>query len=114
MNNGKFNMFEGMDSEEENEVISNPDEMEYDNFDPDADESEILSSTMLGDTKKKYGNAVPTRSVEEYNALIESVYFETHYHPVTGEPYEVKVTVFKPEINPMELLRPAFAFSSQH
>lgn len=74
-------------------------------------ESEIVSRTIKADTKKKYTPMVASRSQEEYETFIQSTYTEVHYTS-SGEPYEVKVTVLKPEVNPMELLRPAYAFSS--
>lgn len=75
------------------------------------DESEIVSRTIKSDTKKKYTPMVASRSQEEYETYITGSYKETWYKP-NGEAYEVTITVLKPEVNPMELLRPAYAFSS--
>lgn len=103
--NAKFNMFE--DFETVKNVVPTD---AYDAY--GEDEVEVLSVTMKTDTKKKYAAAVTARSQEEYEECIESIHFETLIHPTTGESYEVKVTVLKPEINPMELLRPAYAYST--
>ena len=102
--NAKFNMFEDFE-----EVKVAPTD-EFDLY--GEDEVEVVSVTMKTDTKKKYAAAVTARPQEEYEEFIESVHFETLVHPTTGEEYQVKVTVLKPEINPMELLRPAYAYST--
>lgn len=78
------------------------------------EEVEIISITPKADSKKKFTSAPVARTQEEYDECVESFYFETHYHPETNEPYEVKVTVLKPEVNPMELLRPAYAYATSH
>ncbi|UYE98480.1 hypothetical protein XbC2_51 [Xanthomonas phage XbC2] len=114
--NDKFNMFEDFEEPKVRKVLhddsydSNDVENEY----GDTDEVEIVSVTMKTESRKKFAASVIARSQEEYETYIEGVYFETHKHPVTGEDYQVKVTVLKPEINPQELLRPAYAYSTNH
>lgn len=105
MNNGneKFDMFA---------TFNEAPVMSVDLF--DEEDSEIISVTPKADTKKKYTSAPAQRTKEDYESYIEGIYFETHYHPVTNEAYEVKVTMLKPEVNPMELLRPAYAFATTH
>ena len=114
--NDKFNMFENFEEPKvlkvlhEESLDSNNVDTEY----SDTEEVEILSVTMKTESRKKFASSVVSRSQEEYETYIEGAYFETHKHPVTGEDYQVKVTVLKPEINPTELLRPAYAYSLSH
>jgi len=63
------------------------------------------------DTKKKYSSNAPARSQEEFDEWVESVHYETMTHP-DGSTYEVKVTVLKPGVNPLEHMKPAYAFAS--
>ena len=105
--NDKFNMF---DNFEEPKASQLSDENDYN----DTEEVEIVSITMKTESRKKFASAVVARSQEEYETFIESVYFETHQHPVTGEDYQVKVTVLKPEVNVLETLKPAYAYSTNH
>lgn len=103
MSNGtdnKFNMFD--DIEEYKDEVQ--EELDV----------EIVSVTMKADTRKKYSAAVIARTVEEYETYITGSYYETLIHPVSKQPYEVKVTVLKDEVNPLELLKPAYAYSSNH
>lgn len=102
--NAKFNMFEDF------ETLKVAPTDAYDMY--GEEEVEVVSVTMKTDTKKKYAAAVVARSQEEFDECVESFHYETLVHPTTGESYEVKVTVLKPEINPMELLRPAYAYST--
>ncbi len=106
--NDKFNMFEGHDAKVQEPVLSTDTDNEYN------DDVEIVSITMKTESRRKMTAAVVTRTQEEYEEFIESTYFETHIHPLTGEEYQVKVTVLKPEINQQELLRPAYAYSTSH
>lgn len=109
----KFNMFEGMDVEVEKDQYEGYAEIEStDVLDEvqDVDQDEVSSTKV--NKRGRGGQLVSYRSKEEYDALIIATYTETLIHPVTGESYEVPVTVFKPEENPMELLRPAFAFGT--
>lgn len=96
-------------------------EMEDDKFDMFADmveESddvvEVVSVVLKSESKKKLGSTVKVRSQEEYDEFVESFHYETFYHPETNEPYQVKVTVLKPEVNPLENMRPVFAYSTNH
>lgn len=115
--NDKFNMFENFDEAKVRKVLHDE---SYDSDNVDTDDSdneevtEIVSVTMKTEGRKKFAASVIARSQEEYETFIESVYFETHKHPTTGEDYQVKVTVLTPEINPQELLRPAYAYSTNH
>lgn len=109
--NDKFNMFENYEDEKVLKVLHDDIvETEY----SDTEEVEIVSVTMKTESRRKFASAVVARSQEDYETFIEGVYFETHKHPVTGEDYQVKVTVLTPEINPQELLRPAYAYSTNH
>lgn len=96
----KFDMFAGME-ENDFEALEN------------GEVGELVSVTLKADSKKKF-STVRVRPQEEYEEFIESFYYETHYRPGTGEPYEVKVTVLKPEVNPLENMRPAYAYSTNH
>ncbi len=98
-NEMKFDMFEGI--------------KDFDfNLLEEGETSEVVSVTLKSDTKKKY-STVKVRSQEEYETYIDSHYFETHYMQ-DGTPYEVKVTVLKPEVNMLEQLRPAYAYATSH
>lgn len=114
--NDKFNMFENFEEPKVRKVlhddsyILNDVDTEY----SDAEDVEIVSVTMKTESRRKFASSVVSRSQEDYETYIEGVYFETIKHPVTGENYQVKVTVLKPEINPTELLRPAYAYSTSH
>lgn len=111
--NDKFNMFDGFEEPVVNKVLHDDsyNENEVDEFN---EEVEIVSITMKTESRKKFAAAVVTRSQEEYETFVESTHFETLIHPESGEEYQVKVTVLKPEINPQELLRPAYAYSTNH
>lgn len=111
MSNGtdKFNMFEGMEEKVQKVLHSDDTDLEY-----GEEEVEIVSITMKTDTRKKYAAAVVARSQEEFDTYVEGFYYETLYRPDTNEPYQVKVTVLRPEVNPMELMRPAYAYSTSH
>lgn len=109
----KFNMFEGMDVEVEKDQYEGYSDTEaVDVLDevPDVDQDEVGSTKV--NKRGRGGQLVSYRSKEEYESLIIDRYTETLIHPITGESYEVPVTVFQPEENPMELLRPAFAFGT--
>ncbi|EBS4516664.1 hypothetical protein DQT32_04545 [Salmonella enterica subsp. enterica serovar Braenderup] len=110
--NDKFNMFDGMEEVKVRKVLH--EESNEEEFNEYSDDVEIVSVTMKTDTRKKYAAAVVSRSQEEYETYIESFYYETLIHPETKQEYQVKVTVLKPEINPMELMRPAYAYSTNH
>ncbi len=113
--NDKFNMFEDFEEPKVRKVLH--DDYDSENVDTefsDVEDVEIVSITMKTESRKKFASSVVSRSQEEYETYIEGVYFETHKHPLTGEDYQVKVTVLKPEINPQELLRPAYAYSTNH
>lgn len=115
--NDKFNMFENIETDKVLKVLHDEsyDSDNVDNEFSDTDEVvEIVSVTMKTEGRKKFAASVVARSQEDYETYIDSVYFETHKHPVTGEDYQVKVTVLTPEINPQELLRPAYAYSTNH
>lgn len=115
--NDKFNMFENFEEPKVRKVLHDDADVSdnVDNEYSDAEEIvEIVSITMKTESRKKFASSVVSRSQEEYETFIEGVYFETHKHPVTGEDYQVKVTVLTPEINPQELLRPAYAYSTNH
>lgn len=76
------------------------------------DDSDVERTVKINtDTKKKYASSVPARSQEEYEEWIESTHF-TVLTKEDGTTYEVKVTVLKPGINPLENLRPAYAYST--
>ena len=116
MSNGtdKFNMFEGIEEEKVLKVLHDD---SYDENDVDNefnDDVEIISVTMKTESRKKFSSSVVSRTQEEYETFIESVHYETLTHPTSGEQYQVKVTVLKPEINPQELLRPVYAYSTNH
>lgn len=107
----KFNMFENIeDNDEQSYSYESTESSESD----ESDDVEIVSITMKSDTKKRYTGSVITRSQEDYETYIDYVYYETVYHPTTNEPYQVKVTVLKPEINPLEMMRPVYAYSTNH
>lgn len=82
-------------------------------FEDDIQDEEPVQRTVkiISDTKKKYNNNTVARTQEEYEEWIESTHYETMTNP-DGSTYEVKVTVLKPGINPLENLRPAYAFST--
>ena len=115
MSNGtdKFNMFEDFEESKVRKVLHD-DSIDDDGVDNENDDVEIISITMKTESRKKFAASVISRTQEDYETFIESAYFETLTHPVSGEQYQVKVTVLKPEINPQELLRPAYAYSTNH
>ncbi|QOI70996.1 hypothetical protein pEaSNUABM12_00058 [Erwinia phage pEa_SNUABM_12] len=116
MSNGsdnKFNMFDGLDVEKTRKVLHDEDHETSTGEVPEVPD-EIVSITMKTDTRKKYAAAVVARSQEEYDTYVIGHYFETLIHPETKQEYQVKVTVLKPEVNPMELMRPAYAYSTNH
>lgn len=104
MTNGieKFDMFADMVQEENDFTLLE-----------DGEVGELVSVTLKADSKKKF-STVRARTQEEFDEYVESVHYETMYRPGTGEPYQVKVTVLKPEANPLEFLRPAYAYSTNH
>lgn len=104
MENNKFDMFSGL---EERGFETVQPEVQDDTVPDQETELEVQEG------KKRFGSG-PTRTKEEYEACIESVHYETLTHPTTGEEYSVRVTVLKPEMNPLELMRPAFAYSTNH
>ena len=84
-------------------------------FDDEEPKEEIVSVQLNAEPKRiKTQRTVVQRSKEDYNQFITNVYTETHTHPESGEKYEVRVTVLKPEVNPMEMRKPAYAYSSNH
>lgn len=99
-NGMKFDMFEGVPDFDFNKLEN-------------GEESELVSVTLKADTKKKYSPTVRARSQEEYETFIDSIHYETHYLQ-DGTAYEVKVTVLKPEVNPLENLRPVYCWASNH
>lgn len=100
-NENKFDMFASLADRDFNDIEN--------------EEVELVSVTAKaeGNSSKKL-RTVTVRSQEEYETFIESVHFETLKHPTTGEEYQVKVTVLKPEVNPLENMRPVFAYSTNH
>lgn len=54
---------------------------------------------------------VPTRTLEAYNEMIDHVYYEEHTNSI-GETRTVKVTVLKPEVNPLEFIKPVFVYGT--
>lgn len=98
MENTKFDMFAGLEERDFNE-------------EPEVQVDEVIEETPS--PKKKPGTVIH-RTKEEYEEMIDHVYYETHKRPDTGEDYQVKVTVLKPEINPLENMRPVFAYSTNH
>lgn len=100
-NENKFDMFASLADRDFNDIEN--------------EEVELVSVTAKaeGNSAKKL-RTVAARSQEEYETFIESVRYETLTHPTTGEEYQVKVTVLKPEVNPLENMKPVFAFSSTH
>jgi hypothetical protein len=111
--NDKFNMFDGHDEPVVQKVL-HEDSYDENSVDEYNEEVEIISITMKTESRKKFAASVVTRSQEDYETFIESIHYETLTHPVSGEDYQVKVTVLVPEINPQELLRPAYAYSTNH
>lgn len=111
--NDKFNMFEDFEEPKVRKVLHDDSHDEND-VDELNDDVEIISVTMKTESRKKFAASVVSRSQEEYETYIESVHYETLTHPESGVQYQVKVTVLKPEINPQELLRPAYAYSTNH
>ena len=104
MENNKFDMFSGL---EERGFETVQPEVQDDTVQDQETELEVQEG------KKRFGSG-PTRTKEEYEACIESVHYETLTHPTTGEEYSVRVTVLKPEVNPLENMRPVFAYSTNH
>ena len=79
------------------------------------EETEIVSVSLNAEPKRiKTQRTVAQRSTEDYNKHIQSSYYETHINQNTGEEYKVKVTVLEPEVNPLETMRPVYAYSSNH
>lgn len=104
MENNKFDMFSGL---EERDFETVQPEVQEDNVPDQETELEVQEG------KKRFGSG-PSRTKEEYEACIESIHYETLTHPTTGEEYSVRVTVLKPEVNPLENMRPVFAYSTNH
>lgn len=104
MENAKFDMFSSLE-ERGFETVQPVQETEV------VPEQETELEVQEG--KKRFGSG-PTRTKEEYEACIESVHYETLTHPTTGKEYSVRVTVLKPEVNPLENMRPVFAYSTNH
>ncbi|WEM33132.1 hypothetical protein EJP02_071 [Escherichia phage EJP2] len=108
MENTKFDMFASLEEREfEVEEVQTLDESDIELLTASEDEAEEVE-------KKRPGMNRISRSTEEYNEMIESSHYETLTHPVSGVEYSVKVTVFKPEVNPQENMRPAYAYSTNH
>lgn len=84
------------------------DEQNYDDLENESTE-EVISARS--DSKRKFAPSTPTRSQEEYDAMIESVEMITLHHK-DGTPYQAKLTIFKPEDNPMEHIRPVFVYGT--
>lgn len=112
--NDKFNMFEDFEEAKVRKVLHDDSQDENDVDNEYNDDVEIVSVTMKTESRKKFAASVVSRSQEDYETFIESVHYETLTHQVSGVQYQVKVTVLKPEINPQELLRPAYAYSTNH
>lgn len=101
MEDNKFDMFASLVDRDFNDIEN--------------EEVEVVSVTAKSESSSvKKLRTVAVRSQEEYETFIDSIHFETHIHPVSGEEYQVKVTVLKPEVNPLETLRPVFAYSTNH
>lgn len=96
-NGMKFDMFEGVPEYDFTRI-------------EEGDQSEVVSVTLKADSKKKPAER-RARSQEEYETFIESVHYETFYTK-DGAPYEVRVTVLKPEVNPLENLKPVYCWAS--
>ncbi|USL83478.1 putative HNH endonuclease [Escherichia phage A4] len=99
-NGMKFDMFEGVPEFDFNKLEN-------------GEEAELVSVTLKSDTKKKYSSAVRARSQEEYETFIESIHYETMTR-VDGSTYEVRVTVLKPEVNPLENLKPVYCWGTSN
>lgn len=99
MENKKFDMFASLNERDFNDIEN--------------EEVEVVSVTAKTEGRKKF-STVTVRSQEDYETFIESIHYETHTHPTTGEEYQVKVTVLKPEVNPLEQMKPCFAYSTNH
>lgn len=104
MENNKFDMFSGLE------------ERDFETVQPEVQDDIVLDQETeleVQEGKKRFGSG-PSRTKEEYEACIESIHYETLTHPTTGEEYSVRVTVLKPEVNPLENMRPVFAYSTNH
>lgn len=104
MENNKFDMFSSLE------------ERGFETVEPEVQEDivpEQETELEVQEGKKRFGSG-PTRTKEEYEACIESIHYETLTHPISGEEYSVRVTVLKPEVNPLENMRPVFAYSTNH
>lgn len=80
-------------------------------FDEDELESEVISSELRAESRKKYIPSSLTRSVEEYESMIESIEMITLHHK-DGTPYQARLIKFKPEDNPLEHVRPVYVYAS--
>lgn len=96
---------------EQNAKVQQNSMFEFDDDVVQDDEPVQRTVKINTDTKKKYTSTVITRSQEDYEEWIQSTHYETMTNP-DGSTYEVKVTVLKPGINPLENLRPAYAFAT--
>lgn len=103
MESNKFDMFVGLEERDFEGVQPEPQDIVPDQ------ETEL----EVQEGKKRFGSG-PSRTKEEYETFIESVHYETLIHPLSGEEYSVRVTVLKPEVNPLEFMRPVFAYSTNH
>lgn len=76
------------------------------------EEDQIISTKVkLNNTADKRGkfSKAQMRTTEEYLTYVESSYYEEHVNS-EGTVHTVKVDVIRPEVNPYELLRPAYAY----
>ncbi|UYL05338.1 hypothetical protein DIDNDMLP_00353 [Klebsiella phage KP13-7] len=88
-------------------------DMEYDFIKiEEGEESEQVSTQLVANTKRSMIARKPTRSQEEYESFIESKYTEVHYMS-DGTPYDVTVTVLKPEVNDLEGLKQCYAYQTR-
>lgn len=93
----KIDLFDGFDDKETS---------------PESIEDEIISVKFKANSdskKNRFSPKGPIRTREEYMEYVVSTYTEEHTN-AAGEVRVITVDVLKPEINPFELLRPAYAY----
>ncbi len=97
----------------EKSAMQKPDSNSMFEFEDDVVDDEPVQRTVkvISDTKKKYTTNTPVRSQEDYEEWVDSVHYETMTH-TDGTQYEVKVTLLKPGANPLENMKPAYAYAS--
>ncbi|WNA15742.1 hypothetical protein XaC1_99 [Xanthomonas phage XaC1] len=78
---------------------------------PEQEEDVQRTVTVIAESKRKMNSNTPVRSQEEYEEHILSTHFETMTKE-DGSTYEVKVTVLKPGINPLENMKPAYCYAT--